>query len=248
MKIEVVTLFPEFFTSPLETSIIARAGRQGQVEIAVHDLRDFTVDHHRTVDDTPYGGGGGMVIKPEPVVRAWEELDLAQGHCIYLTADGEKLDQKLAIELSLTKHLVLLCGHYKGIDERIRQRCIDREVSIGDYVLTGGEPAALVLIDAVVRLIPGVLGNFSSALEDSFQEELLDCPWYTRPVEFDGERVPEILLSGNHRAVQQWRRLQALRRTFERRPELLQNAELDAAEKRIIAEWSTEEKGPEKAP
>ena len=137
MKIEVVTLFPEFFTSPLETSIIARAGRQGQVEIAIHDLRDFAVDRHRTVDDTPYGGGGGMVIKPEPVVRAWEELDLAQAHCIYLTADGEQLDQGLAIELSLTEHLVLLCGHYKGIDERIRQRCIDREVSIGDYVLTG---------------------------------------------------------------------------------------------------------------
>ena len=248
MRFDVITLFPEFFTSPLETSMIARAERQGQAEFAVHDLRGFTDDRHHTADDTPYGGGGGMVIKPEPVIRAWEELDLAQAHCIYLTADGQPLDQQLAIELSLVDHLVLLCGHYKGIDERIRKRCIDREVSIGDYVLTGGEPAALVLIDAVVRLIPGVLGNFRSAFEDSFQEDLLDCPWYTRPVEFAGERVPDVLLSGDHRAVQQWRRLQALRRTFERRPDLLQKAELDAEERRIIAEWSKKELGPKKAP
>lgn len=240
MRIDVVTLFPEFFASPLSTSMMGKACDRGLVEIALHDLRDFTDDRHRTVDDTPCGGGGGMVIKPEPVTRAWEALELERGHCVYLTADGEPFDQQLAIELSLREHLVLLCGHYKGIDERIRGRCIDQEISIGDYVLTGGEPAGLVLIDAVVRLIPGVLGNFSSALEDSFQEGLLDCPWYTRPVEFREERVPDLLLSGDHQAVQQWRRRQALRRTFERRPDLLQRAELDEEEQHLIDKWSKE--------
>jgi len=244
MKVEVVTIFPEFFTSPLATSMMARACERGLLEIAIHDLRAFATAPYRPVDDAPFGGGGGMVIKPEPALRAWEELELGQGRCIYLTADGEPFTQRLAIELSLEKHLVLLCGHYKGIDERIRQRCIDQEISIGDYVLTGGEPAALVLIDAVLRLIPGVLGNFSSALEDSFQESLLDCPLYTRPAEFRGDRVPEVLLSGNHRQVQQWRRRQALRRTFERRPDLLQRADLDEEEQHLIAKWNKEKKGP----
>ena len=147
-----------------------------------HNPRDFATDKHQSVDDEPYGGGGGMVLKPEPLFALWQARRLEKAHCIYLTADGEKLDHRLSVELSLQEHLVLLCGHYKGVDERVRTRLIDREVSIGDYVLTGGEPAALVLIDAVVRLVPGVLGNFSSALEDSFQDALLDCPWYTRPV------------------------------------------------------------------
>jgi tRNA (guanine37-N1)-methyltransferase len=237
VKIEVVTLFPEFFRSPLETSMVSRARGQGLVQVAVHDLRAFAGDRHRTVDDTPYGGGGGMVIKPEPVARAWEALELATGRCIYLSADGVPFDQRLAVELSLAPHLVLLCGHYKGVDERIRRRHIDQEISVGDYVLTGGEPAALVLIDAVVRLIPGVLGDFSSALEDSFQEELLDCPWYTRPAVFAGEAVPEVLLSGDHQQVRAWRRRQALRRTFERRPELLARAALDEEEQRLVSEW-----------
>ncbi len=240
MKIDLLTLFPEFFRSPLATSMVARACSQGLVEIAVHDLRAFAQDRHRTVDDTPYGGGGGMVIKPEPVARAWEALGLAGGLCIFLTADGEPLNQRLAVQLSLAPRLVLLCGHYKGIDERIRRKYIDREISIGDYVLTGGEPAALVLLDAVVRLIPGVLGNFASALEDSFHEELLDCPWYTRPAVFAGEGVPEVLLSGDHQQVRQWRRRQALRRTFERRPELLARAELDEEERHLLEEWSSE--------
>jgi len=165
-------------------------------------------------------------------------LNLAAGHAIYLTADGQPLTQDLAVELSLEDHLVLLCGHYKGIDERIRTHLIDREVSVGDYVLTGGEPAAMVMIDAVVRLIPGVLGNFSSALEDSFHEVVLDCPWYTRPESFRGERVPSVLLSGDHREVSRWRRQQALRRTFERRPELLDKVDLDADERNLISEWS----------
>ena len=237
MRIDIVTLFPDFFTSPLNSSMIARGRRQGQVEIAVHDLRAFAADRHGTVDDAPYGGGGGMVIKPEPVARAWNALQLDRGHCIYLTADGRRFDHQLAVRLSLESRLVLLCGHYKGIDERLRRRCIDREISVGDYVLTGGEPAALVVIDAVVRLIPGVLGNFSSALQDSFHEDLLDCPWYTRPEEFGDERVPPVLLSGDHGEVRRWRRRQALRRTFERRPDLLEGADLDAEERRLIAGW-----------
>lgn len=237
MKIDIVTLFPDFFSSPLETSILARAVERQLLAFAIHDPRDCAIDKHRTVDDEPYGGGGGMVLKPEPVYRLWRERGLDQGHCIYLTADGQPLDQALAVELSLKERLVLLCGHYKGVDERVRTGLIDREVSVGDYVLTGGEPAALVLIDAVMRLIPGVLGNFSSALDDSFQEAVLDCPWYTRPATFEGASVPEILLSGDHANVACWRRRQALRRTFERRPDLLEQSELDEEEKALIADW-----------
>jgi tRNA (guanine37-N1)-methyltransferase len=244
MRIDVVTLFPEFFAAPLDCSILARARRQGLLEVAVHDLRDHADDPHRSVDDTPYGGGGGMVLKVEPLQRAWEALELGRGHCVYLTADGERLDQRLAIRLSLMPHLVLLCGHYKGVDERFRERHIDQELSIGDYVLTGGEPAALVLIDAVTRLIPGVLGNFASALEDSFQEGLLDCPWYTRPVETLGARVPEVLVSGDHEEVSRWRRREALRRTFERRPDLLPGADLDDEERALVARWSAASESP----
>jgi tRNA (guanine37-N1)-methyltransferase len=240
MKIDLVTLFPAFFASPLSSSMLARAVERGLAEIATHDPRDFAIDRHRTVDDEPYGGGGGMVIKPEPLFRLWEAHSLHRGHCIYLTADGQPFDQRLAIELSLREHLVLLCGHYKGVDERVRVRLIDREISIGDYVLTGGEPAALVFIDAVVRLIPGVLGNFGSALDDSFQEGLLDCPWYTRPAEWGGQRVPQVLLSGAHDQVRKWRRLQALRRTFERRPDLLARAALDEDERQLLDQWSKE--------
>jgi len=240
MKIEIVTLFPSFFTSPLATSMVHKACRSGAVGFAIHDLRDFADQPHSSVDDTPDGGGGGMVMKPEPVARAWEELDLGAGHVIYLTADGEKLTQQLAVELSLMDHLVLLCGHYKGVDERVRQACANREVSVGDYVLTGGEPAAMVLVDAVIRLIPGVLGDFTSALGDSFQDDLLDCPWYTKPEEFDGESVPPVLLSGNHEKIARWRREQSLRRTFERRPDLLAGADLDVEEQRLISNWTSE--------
>ena len=237
MKIDIVTLFPDFFASPLKTSMMARAIGRHLLAVETHDPRDCATDKHRTVDDEPYGGGGGMILKPEPVHRLWQERELDAGHCIYLTADGRPLDQALAVELSLNERLVLLCGHYKGVDERIRTGLIDQEISVGDYVLTGGEPAALVLIDAVVRLIPGVLGNFSSALDDSFQEAVLDCPWYTRPTEFEGLSVPEVLLSGDHASVARWRRHQALRRTFERRPELLQRFELDEEERQLIADW-----------
>ena len=242
MKIDILTIFPEFFESPLQSSMLHRAQQSDLVAVETHDLRQFAGDKHQTVDDAPYGGGGGMVFKAEPVACAWDRLNLAAGHAIYLTADGEPLTQDLAVELSLEKHLVLLCGHYKGIDERIRTHMIDREVSIGDYVLTGGEPAAMVVIDTVVRLIPGVLGNFSSALEDSFHEVVLDCPWYTRPESFRGEQVPSVLLSGDHGEVNRWRRRQALRRTFERRPELLDRVDLDADERNLISEWSKQTK------
>ncbi len=246
MKIDIVTLFPDFFASPLATSMMARAIAQGLLTVETHDPRDCATDKHRTVDDAPYGGGGGMVLKPKPVYQLWQERDLAAGRCIYLTADGQPLNQALAVELALEERLVLLCGHYKGVDERIRTELIDREISIGDYVLTGGEPAALVLIDAVARLIPNVLGNFSSALDDSFQEAVLDCPWYTRPVEFRGQRVPDALLSGDHERIEHWRRRQALRRTFARRPDLLQQIELDEEEQQLIAAWR--EHGLEEAP
>ncbi|MDE2813922.1 MAG: tRNA (guanosine(37)-N1)-methyltransferase TrmD [Gemmatimonadota bacterium] len=246
MKIDIVTLFPDFFASPLATSMMARAIAQGLLTVETHDPRDCATDKHRTVDDAPYGGGGGMVLKPEPVYQLWQERGLAAGRCIYLTADGQPLNQALAVELALEERLVLLCGHYKGVDERIRTELIDREISIGDYVLTGGEPAALVLIDAVARLIPNVLGNFSSALDDSFQEAVLDCPWYTRPIEFRGQRVPDALLSGDHERIEHWRRRQALRRTFARRPDLLQQIELDEEEQQLIAAW--QEQGLEEAP
>ena len=237
MKIDVVTLFPEFFVSPLATSMMAKAIGRHLLVVETHDPRDCATDKHRTIDGEPYGGGGGMVLKPEPIDKLWRERELSSGHCIYLTADGQPFDQALAVELSLKEQLVLLCGHYKGVDERVRTELIDQEISVGDYVLTGGEPAALVLIDAVVRLIPGVLGNFSSALGDSFQEAVLDCPWYTRPADFHGQNVPEVLLSGNHASVDRWRRLQALRRTFERRPDLLERIELDEEERQLIADW-----------
>ncbi|MBT6146921.1 MAG: tRNA (guanosine(37)-N1)-methyltransferase TrmD, partial [Gemmatimonadetes bacterium] len=207
MQVDIVTLFPAYFVEPLATSIVGRAITGGHLTVRVHDLRDYTMDRHRTVDDTPYGGGGGMVMKPEPVIACWEQNGFAQGHCIHLSADGESLTQDMAAGLSMQDRLVLLCGHYKGVDDRARGRVIDQEISIGDYVLTGGEPAALVLVDAVTRLIPGVLGDFSSAMADSFHDDgLLDCPWYTRPPSFEGEDVPPVLLGGDHARVQTWRR------------------------------------------
>ena len=201
MRIDVVTGFPKLMVSPLNESIVKRAQAKGLVEIALHDLRDFTNDKHKTIDDSPYGGGAGMILKPEPVFACIESL---QGECqydelIYLSADGELLTQKLANELSLKRNLLMLCGHYKGIDERIREQLITREVSIGDYVFTCVELPALVLIDSIVRLIPGVIGDSESLLRDSFQQGLVDSPQYTRPEGFRGMKIPEILLSGNHK-------------------------------------------------
>lgn len=226
MRIDVVSGFPRLVAGPLQESMLHRAQEKHLVEIVVHDLRDYAPDKHRTIDDAPYGGGAGMILKPEPVFSCIEAL---QSGCrfddiIYLSADGEPLTQRLANELSLKNNLLLLCGHYKGIDERIRETFVTREISIGDYVLTGGELPALVLIDAIVRLVPGVLGDGESLLEDSFQEGLLDAPQYTRPAEYRGMKVPEVLLSGNHAEVSEWRRQQKRERTLTRRKDLLEHS------------------------
>ncbi len=225
MRIDVVTIFPDLIRDALSYSIPKRAVEAGLAEVRVHNLREYTDDRHRTVDDTPYGGGSGMIFKPEPIARALEAISPERlQNVLFLTPEGKRLDQSVANRLSLEAHLVLLCGHYRGIDERVRQRYVTEEISIGDYVLSGGELPALVLIDALLRLIPGVLGDAESALEDSFQDGLLDCPWYTRPPLFEGLAVPDVLMSGDHRLIANWRREQALKRTRERRPDLLKDA------------------------
>ncbi len=225
MHIDVVTGFPKLMVSPLNESILKRAREKQLVEVELHDLRDYTSDKHKTIDDTPFGGGAGMILKPEPVFTCIEKLqeNRMYDEVIYLTADGERLTQRVANELSLRTNLLLLCGHYKGIDERIREKLITREISIGDYVLTGGELPALVLIDTVVRLIPGVLGDGESLLGDSFQSNLLDAPQYTRPAEFRGMNVPEVLLGGNHAEIATWRAEQQQQRTASRRKDLLEH-------------------------
>jgi len=219
MRIDVITGFPKLLESPLRESMIKRAQEQKVVEIVVHDLRDYAADRHRSIDDTPFGGGAGMILKPEPVFSCIEKLQGERRYddVMYLSADGERLTQPLANEMSLAKNLILLCGHYKGIDERIREALITREISIGDYVLTGGEIPALVLMDAIIRLIPGVLHDGESLLTDSFQGELLDAPAYTRPADFRGMKVPDVLLSGNHAEIEAWRESRRLARTKARR-------------------------------
>lgn len=223
MRIDIVTGFPKLLRGPLHESILRQARKKKLVMIRVHDLRKFTHDRHRTIDDAPYGGGAGMILKPEPIFECIESLTAKRTYdeIIYLSADGETLTQKLANDLSLRKNLILLCGHYKGIDERVRRKLVTREVSIGDYVLTGGELPALVLADAVVRLIPGVLGDGESMLTDSFQEHLLDGENYTRPAEYRAMRVPDVLLSGNHEEIGKWRRKNRVERTRARRKNLL---------------------------
>jgi tRNA (guanine37-N1)-methyltransferase len=215
MRIDIITGLPKLLDSPLQESILKRAQEKGIVEIVVHDLRSYTHDKHHTIDDTPYGGGAGMVLKPEPFFECVEELKTQRRYdeIIFLSADGEVLTQKIATELSLKNNLMLLCGHYKGIDQRVREALVTREISIGDYVLTGGELAAAVVVDAVVRLIPGVLNDGESALTDSFQDGLLGCQQYTRPADFRGLMVPDVLLSGDHQEIDRWRQEQREQRT-----------------------------------
>jgi tRNA (guanine37-N1)-methyltransferase len=220
MRIDIVTIFPEPVRAMLDTSIVGRAQEEGLVAIDVHDLRDETTDRRRTVDDTPYGGGAGMVLKPEPVFSAVEKWLTPAARVILLTPQGRTLTQSLARELAQEEHLILICGRYEGFDERIREHLATDEISIGDFVLTGGELAAMVVADTVVRLIPGVLGNSESAQSESFEKDLLEYPQYTRPPEFRGWSVPEVLLSGNHAEIAKWRLARQEDRTRERRPDM----------------------------
>jgi len=233
MRIDIIAALPDIVEGPLQQSIVRRAQEAGAVEIEVHDLRAFAADKHRQIDDYPFGGGAGMVLKPEPLFRAVEAIREAHGEpdeVIYLTPDGEPFDQPMANRLSMDEHLVLIAGHYKGIDQRVRNALVTTEISIGDYVLSGGELPALVLVDAVVRLLPGVLGDASSALTDSFQDDLLDAPVYTRPAEFRGMDVPEVLRSGDHARIEAWRDEKRLEKTRDRRPDLLPDLPPDDAE------------------
>lgn len=223
MRIDIITILPRLLDSPFSDSILKRAQVKGLVEIVVHDLRDYTTNKHRQADDYMYGGGAGMVMMVEPIANAIETLKSQRNYdeIVYLSPDGELFNQRMANQLSLMENLILLCGHYKGVDERIREHFITKEISIGDYVLSGGEIAAAVVADAVVRLIPGVLSDETSALTDSFQDNLLSPPVYTRPADFRGLQVPEILLSGDEKKIEEWRFEKALERTRQRRPGLL---------------------------
>ncbi len=236
MRFDVFTLFPDVFTPYLETSILQRAQENHLVEVQLHNIRDWTTDRHHVCDDLPYGGGGGMVMKPEPIFTAVESVLGVPPSCpvILLTPQGRVFTQKVAQELSQQPHLALLCGRYEGIDERVREHLVTDEISIGDYVLSGGELPALVLIDAITRLIPGALGDPQGAWDDSHATGLLEYPHYTRPPEFRQWRVPEILLSGDHARIAQWRRQQALLRTWHRRPDLLEKANLSEKDRDFL--------------
>src|SRR5687767_5555323 len=242
MQFEVFTLLPEVFPPYLESSILQRARQRGLIEVRIHNIRDYTHDKHHTTDDTPYGGGGGMVMKPEPVFEAVESvLEVSSGPVqdgplpvILLTPQGRVFTQRVAEELAGHERIALLCGRYEGVDERIREHLVTDELSVGDYVLTGGELPALLLIDAVSRLIPGVLGDPTGAEDDSHSMGLLEYPHYTRPPEFRGWKVPDVLLSGDHAKIEKWRREQALERTFKKRPDMIEKAELSEKDRKFI--------------
>lgn len=243
MRIDILTLFPEMFPGVLSSSILGKAQEKGIVQFKVINFRDYSESKHGTVDDTPYGGGGGMVLKPEPLFRAVEAVTTnSKPRVILLCPQGVPYNQKLAEELAKEEHLILICGHYEGYDERIREHLVTDEISIGDYVLTGGELGAMVIADSVVRLQPGALGNQTSAVEDSFSTGLLEYPHYTRPAEFRGWKVPDILLSGHHANIDKWRLRESLRRTYERRPDLLDKLELTAEMKKWLQEIKEEKK------
>ncbi len=270
MKIDILTIFPDFFRGPLDYGIVRRARETGLVEISIHDLRAFTKDKHRTVDDRPFGGGEGMVLKPEPIFECLEsfgdvasrEVRLNAGakqSVILLSAQGRRLDQALAAELSVLDRIVLICGRYEGVDERISDHLADREVSIGDYVLSGGELGAAVILDTITRLIPGAVGNQNSTRQESFTEHaeltgdgpsstcvsggLLDYPHYTRPADFRGMTVPEVLVNGNHDQIRSWRRRTALEKTSRNRPDLLERVALTAEDKELLAQIKLAETG-----
>jgi tRNA (guanine37-N1)-methyltransferase len=266
MKIDLLTIFPEFFRGPLDFGILRRARESGLVEVNIHDLREFTRDKHRTVDDRPFGGGEGMVLKPEPIFECIEKLDVAphaerlahlaggptRESVILLSAQGRRLDQTLAQELAALDRIVLICGRYEGVDERVSEYLADREISIGDYVLSGGELGAAVIVDTVVRLIPGAVGNDASTKQESFTSDveverdgpsstcgsggLLDYPHYTRPAEFRGMSVPEVLVNGNHDEIRRWRRRRALEKTLRNRPDLIDPVALSEEDRKLLAQ------------
>lgn len=232
MQFDVLTLFPEMFDI-LNESIIGRAKEKGLINVNLINIRDFSKNKHKKVDDTPYGGGAGMVMMPDVVYDAYKSLDSKDAKVIYMSPQGQKLNQKKVVELSKEKHIILLCGHYEGIDQRVIDEIVDEEISIGDYVLTGGELPAMIVIDSVSRYIEGVLKD-DSTKEESFSEGLLEYPQYTRPEVFNGKQVPEVLLSGHHENIDKWRREQSLKNTKKKRPDLLENIELSEKDKRIL--------------
>lgn len=245
MRIDLLTLFPGMFTGPFDESIIKRARERGLLDIHLHNIRDYTADKHHVVDDYPYGGGAGMVMKPETVYAALQAakeegrasgLDPAAALVLLMTPQGKLFEQHFAQELTPQPWLIILCGHYEGVDERIRQQMVTHEISIGDYVLTGGELPAMVIVEAVARLVPGVMGSAESGEEESFAGGLLEYPQYTRPAEFQGLSVPDVLLSGNHAEVAKWRRRQSLLRTARRRPDLFDRADIDPKERAWVQE------------
>lgn len=237
MRFDILTIFPGMFSPYLEEGMLGRAVKQGLIVVRLINIRDFATGTHKATDDRPYGGGDGMVMTPEPMYRALESVDrLEKSLVILLSPQGQTLDQSTAWELSEWDQLILMCGRYEGVDERIRGACIDRELSIGDYVLSGGELGALIIMDAVSRLVPGVLGGEKSNQEDSFEDGLLEYPQYTRPRVFMGKEVPTVLLTGDHEKIRLWRRKEALKRTMERRPDLLQKARLTREDEEILAQ------------
>ncbi|MGI8672115.1 MAG: tRNA (guanosine(37)-N1)-methyltransferase TrmD [Luteitalea sp.] len=245
MKIDIVTIFPAMVRAGLQHGVLGRAVDRGLIDLQVHDLRGFTTDRHHVVDDTPFGGGPGMVLKAEPLFAAVESLAGTRGvpaMVLLPSPQGRRFTQQVAAEYRAADHLVLLCGRYEGVDERVSATIVTEEVSIGDYVLSGGELAALVIVDAVARLLPGVVGDAASVVQDSFTRGLLDCPHYTRPARVRGHQVPEVLLSGHHGDIDRWRRQQALRRTYERRPDLLPTVALTDEEQQWLASWMAAER------
>ena len=243
IKFDVLSIFPEMFSSPLNFSLLKKAQDKGLLNICLHDIRNWASDKQKMTDDAPYGGGCGMVMKVEPVEKALAAIRSPEDDSmvVLMTPQGETFNQKIAGELAEKKHIIIICGRYEGVDERIREHLADREISIGDYILTGGEMAALILIDAVSRLIPDVLGNPESTLGESFSHNLLEYPQYTRPSEYKGWIVPDVLQSGNHAKIEQWRRLESLKRTYQRRPDLLKKIKLSAEDKKNLEKIKLED-------
>mgnify|MGYP001598210542 FL=1 len=244
MRFDILTIFPDFFESPLKQSILGKAVENRLVEVHIHDIRDFALNKHSTTDDYPYGGGEGMVMKAEPIVGAVESIKKALNHdvkVILTTPRGRQFNQQSAAELARLNSLIIICGRYEGVDERVKELVVDMEVSVGDYILGGGETASMVIVDAISRLIPGVLGSAMSANDESFSRGLLEYPQYTRPEYFRGSRVPEVLLSGNHREIKRWREKESIRKTIENRPDLLEKIQLTEEEKSVISELKKED-------